>query len=44
MIEKLRYSAYDRNYFKKWLANLIKKGLLAHDDYSLAVMYQNTKD
>lgn len=40
VIEKLRHSAYDRNYFKKWLANLIKKGLLAHDDYSLAVMYK----
>lgn len=39
VIEKIRRSVYDKNYYRKWMAKLQKSGLLALDDYSLAVMY-----
>lgn len=40
VIKKLRKSVYNPNLYAKWLSSLIEKGLLAHDDYSLAIMYE----
>lgn len=40
VIEKLRKAVYDKTYCKKWLGRLYKLGLIAPDDYSLAVMYE----
>ena len=40
VIEKLRRSVYDKNYYRKWLKGLLDSGLLSLDDYSLAVMYE----
>ncbi|MDE6715885.1 MAG: hypothetical protein K2J74_05310 [Muribaculaceae bacterium] len=40
VIDKLRKSVYDKAAFRKWTESLYKIGLLAMDDYSLAVMYQ----
>ncbi len=40
VIDKLRKAVYDKSYYKKWLNNLYHKGLIALDDYSLAVMYK----
>ena len=39
VIEKIRRSVYDKGYCRKWLHNLCQRGLLALDDYSIAVMY-----
>lgn len=39
VIDKLRKVVYDKAIFRKWTESLYKKGLLAMDDYSLAVMY-----
>lgn len=39
VIEKLRTVVYDKRQYGRWLASLNEMGLLAHDDYSLAVMY-----
>ncbi len=39
VVDKLRKAVYDERYYKKWLISLYRKGLLALDDYSLAVMY-----
>ena len=38
VIEKLKKAVYDKTLCKKWINSLYKKGLLAFDDYSLAVM------
>lgn len=40
VIDKLRKSAYDKSGFRRWTESLFRKGLLALDDYSLAVMYE----
>ena len=40
VIGKLRKSVYDKNYFRKWLGELSNRGVLALDDYSIAVMYE----
>lgn len=40
VIWKLRKSVYDKNYCKKWLGEICKRGVLALDDYSIAVMYE----
>lgn len=40
VIGKLRKSVYDKNYFKKWLGKLFRRGVLALDDYSVAMMYE----
>lgn len=40
VIDKLRKAVYDKSYYKKWLKKLYHKGLIALDDYSLAVMYK----
>ena len=40
VIDKLRKAAYNKNLYKKWLSNLYRNGLLALDDYSIAIMYQ----
>ena len=40
VIDRLRRGVYDGRYYKKWLISLYGKGLLALDDYSLAVMYE----
>lgn len=40
VIDKLRKSVFDKGYYKKWLEGLVNNGLLALDDYSLAVMYE----
>lgn len=39
VIEKLRKAVYDGKCCRKWLHALYRKGVLALDDYSLAVMY-----
>ena len=39
VIEKIRRSVYDKSYCSRWLHNLFCKGLLALDDYSIAIMY-----
>ncbi|MBD5355442.1 MAG: hypothetical protein HDR88_00305 [Bacteroides sp.] len=39
VIAKLRNAVYSENRFKRWCTRLYKKGILAYDDYSLAVMY-----
>ena len=40
IIDKLRKAVYDRSFFRKWTESIYRKGLLALDDYSLAVMYK----
>lgn len=40
VIDKLRKSVFNKSYYKKWLEGLVNNGLLALDDYSLAVMYE----
>ena len=40
VIEKLRRVVYDDAVFRKWLRSLSDKGLLAMDDYSVAIMYE----
>ncbi|MBD5270205.1 MAG: hypothetical protein HDS43_06275 [Bacteroides sp.] len=40
VIDRLRDAVYDKAKFCKWLSRLRKNGLLGHDDYSLAVMYE----
>ena len=39
VIDKLRKAVYNKAIFRKWTATLYRKGLLALDDYSIAVMY-----
>ncbi|MDE5585300.1 MAG: hypothetical protein K2I92_03040, partial [Muribaculaceae bacterium] len=39
VIDKIRKAVYDKSFFRKWTESLYKKGLLAMDDYSLAVIY-----
>ena len=39
VIDKLRKAVYDKTVFRRWAESLYSKGLLAMDDYSLAVMY-----
>lgn len=40
VIEKLRKAVYDKAVFLKWIESLYSKGIIALDDYSLAIMYQ----
>lgn len=40
IIEKLRIAVYNTRLYRKWLSTLNKNGILACDDYSLAVMYE----
>ena len=40
VITKLRKAVYDKTNFRKWTESLYRKGLLALDDYSLAVIYK----
>lgn len=40
IIEKLRKAVYDKSVFQKWIESIYRKGFLAMDDYSLAVMYK----
>ncbi|MDE6560527.1 MAG: hypothetical protein K2K75_04015 [Muribaculaceae bacterium] len=40
VIDKLRKVISDKSVFCKWLSSLYKKGFIAMDDYSLAVMYE----
>lgn len=41
VIDKLRKAVYDKSVFRKWTESIYRKGLLAMDDYSLAVMYDS---
>ena len=40
VIGKLHKAVYDKNFCKKWFGMLYKRGVLALDDYSIAVMYE----
>ena len=40
VIDKIRKAVHNKAVFRKWLDSLHKKGLLAMDDYSLAVIYK----
>lgn len=40
VIYRLRKAVYDKSVFRKWTESLYRKGLLAMDDYSLALMYE----
>lgn len=40
VIDKIRKAVYDKSTFQKWTETLYRKGLIAFDDYSLAVLYE----
>ncbi len=40
VINKFRKAVYDKVTFKNWTESLYRKGILALDDYSMAIMYQ----
>lgn len=39
VIGKIRKAVYNQDYCRKWLSSIYNRGLLAHDDYSIALMH-----